>query len=102
LAEKAGVPVVPWSGGPVLDLADARAQAERLGYPVLLKAAAGGGGRGIRVVRRPTELAAALASAREEAGLAFGDPAVFAEKMIYNARHIEVQIIADGHGTTWA
>ncbi len=102
LAEKADVPVVPWGGGPVDDPADAADQAARLGYPVLLKAAAGGGGRGIRVVRSPEELAPALASARGEAELAFGDPSVFLERYVESARHVEVQVVADNDGTTWA
>ncbi|MFG2006792.1 carboxyl transferase domain-containing protein [Spirillospora sp. NPDC048911] len=102
LAEKADVPVLPWSGGPVADAAEAAAHADRLGYPVLLKAAAGGGGRGIRIVTERSGVATALAAAREEAALAFGDPAVFVEKLLPRARHVEVQIIADGHGTTWA
>ena len=65
----------------------------------MLKAAAGGGGRGIRLVRDPAELADALAAAQAEAGLAFGDPRVFLEQYVSRARHVEVQIIADGHGT---
>ncbi|HSK25847.1 MAG TPA: carboxyl transferase domain-containing protein [Jiangellales bacterium] len=102
LAEKADVPVVPWGGGPVDDPEEAAAQADRLGYPVVLKASAGGGGRGIRVVRSREDLAPALASARSEAELAFGDPAVFVEQLVAAARHVEVQVIADGYGTTWA
>ncbi len=102
LAEKAGVPVVPWGGGPVDDASEAAAQAELLGYPVVLKASAGGGGRGIRVVRSPEQMPGALASARSEAELAFGDPAVFLEQFVESARHVEVQVIADGAGTTWA
>ncbi|HLN76301.1 MAG TPA: carboxyl transferase domain-containing protein [Nocardioidaceae bacterium] len=102
LAEKADVPVLPWGGGPVDDPEDAAVQAERLGYPVILKASAGGGGRGIRVVRSPEELAPALASARAEAELAFGDPAVFLERYVESARHVEVQVIADCYGTAWA
>jgi acetyl/propionyl-CoA carboxylase alpha subunit/acetyl-CoA carboxylase carboxyltransferase component len=102
LAEKADVPVLPWGGGPVEDPAEAAEQAARLGYPVVLKAAAGGGGRGIRVVRSPDQLASALASARGEAELAFGDPAVFLERFVEAARHVEVQVIADRHGHTWA
>jgi acetyl/propionyl-CoA carboxylase alpha subunit/acetyl-CoA carboxylase carboxyltransferase component len=102
LAEKAGVPVVPWGGGPVDDAPEAAAQAELLGYPVVLKASAGGGGRGIRVVRSPEQMPGALASARSEAELAFGDPAVFLEQFVESARHVEVQVIADGAGTTWA
>ena len=101
LAEEADVPVVPWSGGPVDDVAEATELAARLGYPVLVKAASGGGGRGIRMVHDDDELAAALPSARAEAQLAFGDPTVFLEKVVPAARHVEVQIIADGHGTVW-
>jgi acetyl/propionyl-CoA carboxylase alpha subunit/acetyl-CoA carboxylase carboxyltransferase component len=102
LAERAGVPVVPWSGGGVDDPAAAAEHAERLGYPVVLKAAAGGGGRGIRVVAGPADLSGAFASARNEAKLAFGDPTVFVEKLVSAARHVEVQVVADGCGTTWA
>jgi acetyl/propionyl-CoA carboxylase alpha subunit/acetyl-CoA carboxylase carboxyltransferase component len=102
LAEDADVPNVPWGGGPVDDPEEAAAQAEKLGYPVVIKASAGGGGRGIRVVRTPEELAGALASARSEAELAFGDPAVFLEQFVAAARHVEVQVIADAYGTTWA
>jgi acetyl/propionyl-CoA carboxylase alpha subunit/acetyl-CoA carboxylase carboxyltransferase component len=102
LAEQAEVPVVPWGGGPVDTAEDAVAQAERLGYPVVLKATAGGGGRGIRVVRAPDELRTALASARSEAELAFGDPTVFLEHFVEAARHLEVQVIADCAGTSWA
>ena len=102
LAEKIGVPVVDWSGGPLSSEADAARHAQRLGYPVILKAAAGGGGRGIRIVHRPDELAQLLASAQAEAAFGFGDPAVFLEKYVSRARHVEAQIIADGHGGTWA
>jgi acetyl/propionyl-CoA carboxylase alpha subunit/acetyl-CoA carboxylase carboxyltransferase component len=102
VAERAGVPVVPWSDGPIDDAEHASAHAERLGYPVVIKAAAGGGGRGIRKVHHPAELADALASARGEAQLAFGDPTVLLERLVPTARHVEVQIISDGHGTTWA
>ena len=102
LAEKADVPVVPWGGGTVDSPQEAAAQAARLGYPIVIKASAGGGGRGIRVVRTEAELAPALASARGEAELAFGDPAVFVERLVEAARHVEVQVIADHHGTIWA
>ncbi len=102
IAEEADVPVVPWSGGPVESVEDAAEHASRLGFPVVLKASAGGGGRGIRVVREPDELASALESAQSEAKLAFGDPTVFMEEFLPAARHVEVQIIADGQGTTWA
>ena len=102
LAEQAGIPVVPWSGGPAADLDEASAAAERIGYPVFLKATAGGGGRGIRRVMHPAELAGAFEVARAEARQAFGDPTVFLERQITNARHIEVQVIADHHGGVWA
>ncbi len=102
LAEQAGIPVVPWSGGPVDTLADATTHARRLGYPLLIKATAGGGGHGIRIVRYPSELPRAFESARAEAFKAFGNPTVFMEQLLRNARHVEVQIIADHYGTTWA
>jgi len=102
LAEQARIPVSPWSNGSVETLADAEHHAERLGYPFLIKATAGGGGRGIRRVRSATELSQAFESARSEAFKAFGDPTIFLEQLVQNARHIEVQIIADQYGTTWA
>ncbi|WP_156685537.1 ATP-binding protein [Mycobacterium sp. Marseille-P9652] len=102
VAEGADVPVVPWSGGPVEDIEEAARAAERLGYPVVVKAASGGGGRGIRMVADSSELAAALPSARAEAQLAFGDPTVFLEALVPAARHVEVQVIADGQGAVWA
>jgi acetyl/propionyl-CoA carboxylase alpha subunit/acetyl-CoA carboxylase carboxyltransferase component len=102
LAEQAGLPVAPWSGGPVATLDEALAHANRFGFPLAIKATAGGGGRGIRVVRSETELAAAFESAKSEALKAFGDATVFIEKLLSGARHIEVQIIADLYGTTWA
>ena len=102
IAEEASVPVVPWSGGAVDTLEDARAVAARIGYPVMIKATAGGGGRGIRRVRTPDELADKFESARSEAASSFGDPTVFLERAVMKARHIEVQMIADGHGTVWS
>ena len=102
LAERLGIPVVPWSGGAVETLDEAFRHASRLGFPVVIKATAGGGGRGIRVVRNEGEFAHAFESARSEALKAFGDGAVFLEKLVSGARHIEVQIIADAYGTTWA
>jgi len=102
LAERAGLPVVPWSGGPVADLGQAALVAAGLGYPVVVKAVAGGGGRGIRVARDPADLGPAFQAARSEAELAFGDPTVFIERQVLAARHIEVQVIADGYGTVWA
>jgi acetyl/propionyl-CoA carboxylase alpha subunit/acetyl-CoA carboxylase carboxyltransferase component len=102
LAEQADIPVADWSGGPVETLSDAWREAQRLGYPVFIKATAGGGGHGIRRVSSPGQLDKALASARGEAFKAFGDPTVFLEKVVSGTRHVEVQIIADQHGTTWA
>ena len=102
LAEQAQIPVAPWSGGPVETLADAWRHAERLGYPLLIKATAGGGGHGIRRVRSADQLPQAFESARAEAFKAFGDPTVFMEQLVQGARHVEVQIIADHYGTTWA
>jgi acetyl/propionyl-CoA carboxylase alpha subunit/acetyl-CoA carboxylase carboxyltransferase component len=102
LAEKAGVPVAPWSGGAVESLADARRHAERLGFPLMVKATAGGGGRGIRRVRQADELAEAFEEARSEALAGFGDETVFMERLLEGARHVEVQILGDGQGTTWA
>ena len=102
LAEEAGIPVTPWSGGPVETLEDACRHAERLGYPLLVKATAGGGGHGIRRVNSASELPKAFESARAEAFKAFGNPTVFMEQLVLGARHVEVQIIADDYGTTWA
>ena len=102
LAQKAGVDVLPWSGGPAADVDAALAAAEALGYPVLLKAASGGGGRGIRMVATADELPGAFQSAAAEAGAAFGNPTLFLEAPITEARHVEVQIIADHHGAAWA
>jgi acetyl/propionyl-CoA carboxylase alpha subunit/acetyl-CoA carboxylase carboxyltransferase component len=102
LAEAAGVPVAPWSGGPVTTAQDAARHAEAIGYPLMIKAAAGGGGRGIRRVDEPAALEAAFASARAEAAQAFGDGTVLIERLIGAARHVEVQAIGDNHGATWA
>src|SRR4051794_11441170 len=102
MAERAGVPVAPWSNGPVETVEEAREHAERIGFPLMIKAAAGGGGRGIRKVASPDELENALTTSRREAQDAFGDGTVFMEAMVGNAHHIEVQLIADGQGTAWA
>ena len=102
LAEKAQIPIADWSGGPVETLSDAWHHAERLGYPLFIKATAGGGGHGIRRVHSPGEMEKAFSSARAEAFKAFGDPTVFLEQAVMGARHVEVQVIADQHGTTWA
>ena len=102
LAERAGVPVAPWSGGAVDTLDEARRHAESIGYPLMIKATAGGGGRGIRRVDGPGDLALAFERARAEAGQAFGDSAVLMERLVTSARHVEVQAIADGAGGAWA
>jgi len=99
LAIGAGVPVVPGTTTPLRDAAEARQVAKEFGYPVLLKAAAGGGGKGMRVVREPGELEAALAAAQREAKNAFGDDAVYVEKYIVGPRHVEIQVLGDQHGT---
>ena len=102
LAEEAGVPVAPWSGGPVATVDEALRHAARIGFPLMIKAAAGGGGRGIRRVDAPDALPSAFDSAQAEAIQAFGDGTVLLEKLIAPARHIEVQIVADGQGAAWA
>jgi acetyl-CoA carboxylase, biotin carboxylase subunit len=93
----AGVPLVPGTEG-AASLAEARAAADELGFPVLLKAAAGGGGRGMRLVAGPAELEDAYARAAAEAEAAFGDGALYVEKAIAPARHVEIQVVCDGHG----
>ena len=98
LMEKAGVPLVPGYHGEAQDDATLAAAAGKAGYPVLVKASAGGGGRGMRVVREASELKAALESARREAKAAFGDDRMLIEKYVDNPRHIEVQVIGDSHG----
>ena len=98
LMEKAGVPVVPGYHGAAQDDATLAAAAARIGYPVLVKASAGGGGRGMRLVREPGALAEALASARREAASAFGDDRLLVERYVERPRHVEVQVFADGHG----
>jgi acetyl-CoA carboxylase biotin carboxylase subunit len=93
-----GVPLVPGSDGEMPDLETARSVASRIGYPVLIKAAAGGGGRGMKVARDPSELEDAYRLARTESRAAFGNDAVYMEKYLDKPRHIELQIMADGHG----
>ncbi len=100
LMQKAGIPVVPGTVKPVSNAIEASRVAEDLGYPVLLKAVAGGGGKGMRVVRSADELESALAQARSEATKAFGNGDVYVEKLIARPRHIEIQILADTHGRT--
>jgi propionyl-CoA carboxylase alpha chain len=96
MMEAAGVPVLP--GATVTERTDLGAVAERIGFPVLVKAAFGGGGRGMRVVHTPGELAAAVEGARREAASAFGDGTVFLERFVVDPRHVEVQILGDAHG----
>ncbi|MEV6266945.1 carboxyl transferase domain-containing protein [Kribbella sp. NPDC051936] len=102
IAEEVGVPVAPWSRGAVESLDVALEAADRIGYPLMLKATAGGGGRGIRMVGSADELSDAYARTSEEAARAFGSGVVFLERLVTGARHVEVQVIADGEGTAWA
>ncbi|MFZ2176849.1 MAG: biotin carboxylase N-terminal domain-containing protein [Rhodococcus sp. (in: high G+C Gram-positive bacteria)] len=102
LAEKVEVPVAPWSGGPVANRADARRHAQAIGYPLIIKARSGGGGRGIRKVWSEDELELALERTQGEAQRSFGDPVVFIERLVTDARHVEVQVIADNFGNVWA
>jgi acetyl-CoA carboxylase, biotin carboxylase subunit len=97
-AKRLGIPVVPGSDGAVTNEADAKAIAKLMGYPVLIKAAAGGGGRGMKVARSPEEIGSALQTARAEAKAAFGDDSVYIEKYLSKPRHIEVQVFGDGRG----
>jgi acetyl-CoA carboxylase biotin carboxylase subunit len=99
LAIKAGTPVVPGTTTALRDADEAAEVAERFGYPVLLKAAAGGGGKGMRVVHKRADLASSLQAAQREAKNAFGDDAVYVEKYIVGPRHVEIQVLGDQHGT---
>jgi 3-methylcrotonyl-CoA carboxylase alpha subunit len=98
LMEQAGVPLVPGYHGEAQDEATLLKAADKIGFPVLVKASAGGGGRGMRIVRSASELAPAVVSAKREAKAAFGDDRMLIEKFVENPRHIEVQIIGDSHG----
>jgi acetyl/propionyl-CoA carboxylase alpha subunit/acetyl-CoA carboxylase carboxyltransferase component len=102
IAEEVDVPVAPWSRGPVDDLDTAIRVAGEIGYPLMLKATAGGGGRGIRVITSAEQLTEAYDRTRLEAERAFGSGVVFLERLLTGARHVEVQVIADGQGTAWA
>ncbi len=95
---EAGVPCAPGYLGDKQDDATLIAQAERLGYPLLVKAVSGGGGRGMRLVHEASELAQAITSARREAQNAFGDGTLMLERLVLDGRHIEIQVFADGHG----
>ncbi|MFJ7214932.1 biotin carboxylase N-terminal domain-containing protein [Amycolatopsis sp. NPDC098790] len=101
IAEEVGVPVAPWSRGEVATLEDALKAGERIGYPLMLKATAGGGGRGIRMVASGEDLADAYERTSQEALRAFGSGVVFLERLVTGARHVEVQVISDGE-TAWA
>jgi acetyl-CoA carboxylase, biotin carboxylase subunit len=98
-AQQLGIPVVPGSNGPLTSDQEAMAVAQSLGYPILIKAACGGGGRGMKVARAETELGRALATARAEAKAAFGDDALYLEKYLSRPRHIEIQVLGDGRGS---
>ncbi|HTR23720.1 MAG TPA: acetyl-CoA carboxylase biotin carboxylase subunit [Terriglobales bacterium] len=98
--EKANIPFVPGTARGLTSPEEAEQVAERVGYPVMLKAAAGGGGKGMRLVHTPQDLRSALESAQSEAQRSFGDSEVYIEKAIINPRHIEMQILADEHGNT--
>ncbi len=97
-AKRLGIPVVPGSDGAVTSEADAKAVAQKMGYPVLIKAASGGGGRGMKVARSAEEIGSAWMTARAEAKAAFGDDSVYIEKYLSKPRHIEVQVFGDGKG----
>lgn len=97
-AKRLGIPVVPGSDGAVSEESEAKRIAADIGYPVIIKASAGGGGRGMKVARSEDELEVALATARSEAGAAFGDDAVYIEKFLEKPRHIELQVFGDGAG----
>ena len=97
-AGSAGIPLVPGSKGAISSIEDARNWANEIGFPVLVKAAAGGGGRGMKGAKTPEALSEALSTAKAEAKAAFGDDAVYIEKYLEQPRHIEIQIIADSHG----
>lgn len=98
LMKKAGVPVIPGSNGSVKNLDDAMEIAEKIGYPVMLKAAAGGGGKGIRIVNNKEELESNYNIVKQEAKISFNDDEIYIEKFVKNPRHVEIQILADEHG----
>ncbi len=98
LMKKAGVPVIPGSSGSIKGLKDAILIAEKIGYPVMIKAAAGGGGKGIRIVNNSSELETNYKIVKQEAKMSFNDDEIYIEKFIKNPRHVEIQILADEHG----
>jgi len=97
-AKRLGIPVVPGSDGPISSAQEAMSITDSIGFPVLVKAAAGGGGRGIKIVQKPEEFDATLATARAEAKAAFGEDSLYIEKYLPNPRHIEIQVLGDGQG----
>src|SRR5208337_1418515 len=97
-AARLGIPCVPGSEGAIVDEAEALKSADKIGYPVIVKATAGGGGRGMKFAASPTELLDVLGTAQIEAKAAFGDDAVYLEKYLAKPRHIEIQVLGDGHG----
>ncbi len=96
--QQAGVPIVPGSKGIIEDIEDAVSLARDIGYPVIIKATAGGGGKGIRVARNEKELESGIKVTQQEAETAFGNPGVYLEKYIEDFRHVEIQVLADNHG----
>jgi acetyl-CoA carboxylase biotin carboxylase subunit len=94
----AGVPIVPGTEGTVDEAEEAEREAERIGFPVMIKAAAGGGGKGMRIARDPEEFRKAFSMARNEAGAAFDDPSVYLERFVESPRHVEIQVLGDTHG----
>ncbi len=98
MMKKAGVPVIPGSDGSIKGLKDARVVAEKIGYPIMLKAAAGGGGKGIRIVNNRDELETSYNIVKQEAKISFNDDEIYIEKFVKNPRHVEIQILADEHG----
>ena len=98
LAKQAGVPIVPGSERPLTNAADALETADAIGYPIILKASAGGGGRGMRIVRERSGVASAFAACQSEAGAAFGNSEIYCERFVEGARHVEVQVLGDRNG----
>jgi len=98
LAKEAGVSIVPGSKGTISELTEAKAESNRIGYPVMIKASSGGGGKGMRIVEHEGELETAMHAAMNEARSSFGDDRIFIEKFVQQPRHIEIQVVADKHG----
>lgn len=99
--KKNGVPVVPGSDGEITDIEEGKRLAHEIGFPVIIKASAGGGGKGMRIVWEEKEFAKAFQTARNEAESAFGNPAVYVEKFLENPRHVEIQVMGDSHGNAY-